>query len=146
MGEMARKEDLSHLDMYVKWPQLEDAITNTSTTAERSSPVGGRRTSSQNSVGGSRPVSGRSDSLQTTTTTTTTSPRPPNGYGERAGRADSSSSNRSLRSHRNSRPSSGKQQEAYQPTDNVLNRLHELGMLAERQNSLMDALERTRVI
>ena len=134
---MPRKEDLSNLDIYVKWPQLEDALTK----GPGSRPSSGRSPTAiygQSEETG-RPISARSDVRQT-------SPHPPCRQSDRI-RPDSSSSNRSHRSYRSSRPSSSGEykQDAYQPSENVIKRLNELGMLTERQNSLMDALERARV-
>ena len=164
IDQLPRKEDLSNLDIYVKWPQLEDAIT--------SSPGGGGSRPGSNS---GRPGSGRlldesnnkhptnstSYSADENSTVVRTSPRPPssNHNADKGGRPDSSSSSssRTHRAYRNSRSLSsssnsnnngyekGQQEQLYQPSENVIKRLNELGMLGERQNALMDALERTRV-
>lgn len=153
IDQLPRKEDLSNLDIYVKWPQLEDAIT--------SSPGGGNGSRPTSSIAGhildesnnKRPASSGSYSAEENMTTMRTSPRPPSNYSDKA-RPDSSSSStsRTHRTHRNSRSSTnsssyekGQQEQIYQPSENVIKRLRELGMLAERQNALMDALERTRV-
>eukprot|EP00111_Clytia_hemisphaerica_P001367 TCONS_00003888-protein len=145
MDQLPRKEDLETLDIYVKWPQLENAITST--------PFNSRSSTSQQPEQGSHsPVNSRpSSSRQSTPTVVTseayqTSPRPPSSKQSEKDRPDSSSSNRSYRSHRNSRPSSSsnQKQQEYQPSDDVIKRLNELGMLNERHNALMDALDRTR--
>lgn len=126
------------MDIYVKWPQLEDAITgNQSNSFEKNRPNSGRPSSS-----GSYSAEYHKQ----------TSPRPPSNNSEKTSRPDSSSSSsgRSHRLHKNSRSSNMSdnekgQRELYQPSENVIKRLQDLGLLGERHNALMDALERARV-
>lgn len=144
MDDVARKGDLANLDIYVKWPQLEDAITPGNTRPNSARPVSGqsdvgetRNTFNSRSViveseiNSNRPVSGSSGS----------SPSRPI-----SGRSASRKSSRGSRPHSSSSFEMIHQQpREMQPSINVVKRLNELGMLAERQNTLMDALERTRV-
>ena len=109
METVASKDDLLHLDVYVKWPQLEDALISTSRPTSRSSycsenPSNSHRDSQSGSQPNSRPGSRQS------------------------------SSNRG-----------GSAQKRLYPSDSCLQRLRDLGMVAERQAALMDALDLLRV-
>ena len=106
METVPSKDDLLHMDLYVKWPQLEDALT----TCYSSRPCS-RQGCSANS---SRPVVGCERSFES---------------GINQGCADVSKS-----CHRKKFP-----------TESCLQRLQDLGMVVERQSSLMDALQLTRV-
>lgn len=157
LDNFPRKEDLSNLDIYVKWPQLEDAITITpgSTRPNSSRPISGRSDSIvdlRNAINESnivrRPISGRSDGGSDVGSRTASGKSDNSGSRPTSDRS-SNSGRYQKRTSRGSKTQSFSsemvEKPLYQPSDNVMKRLNELGMLAERQNALMDALERTRV-
>ena len=164
MNDMARKDELGNLDIYVKWPQLEDAISispgsSRPTSGRLSDTVGSRPESARPGSGSVRPGSGsvrpgsgsvrpgsgsaRPISASSMTQMNDTVKSLENSPVKTRSDSNRSNRNRTHRSSRDSLPPS--KRDVYQPSENVIKRLNELGMLAERQNDLMDALEVTRV-